>query len=280
MFITQSAEWQDYQDLHEGEDHTVTGELKVLEDLRSTQLGNKRDILVYLPPSYSSGNGRYPVIYMQDGQNLFDEETSFAGEWYVDETLDRLSQEGIEAIVVGIPNAGPARIDEYSPYHSPAGGGMGDPYLDFVVKRIKPLIDDTFRTRPDREHTGIIGSSMGGLISLYAFFRHPTVFGFCGAMSPALWFARWAIFGTIQVAPSAPGRIYIDAGTREEGTGPSGSRRSRRYYASVRRLHRVLARKGYRPRRELLYIEEKWAGHNEAAWARRLPDALRFLLSG
>lgn len=275
------ANWQDYRDIQTGNGHTVVGNLKLLTSLKSPQLENQRDILVYLPPSYKSESRRYPVLYLHDGQNLFDEATSFAGEWQVDETMEALSEEGIEAVVVGIPNAGAARLDEYSPFHEENyGGGLGDQYLAFITQAVKPLIDADFRTLPGREHTGIMGSSMGGLISLYAFFRHPEVFGFAGALSPSFWFAKGAIYDYVKGAPFNPGRIYLDAGTREhdEGSWITILGRSRRYYASVRRMQRLLAKKGYRPQRHLLYVQEKLAKHEENAWARRLPGAIRFLL--
>ena len=278
------AEWLDYAATIAGEEHTVVGDLKVLAGIESPQLENQRDLLVYLPPSHDTGNGRFPVIYLHDGQNLFDAQTSFAGEWQVDETMEGLSREGIEAIVVGIPNSGEERLDEYSPFVDPArGGGRGDLYLSFIIETVKPLVDASFRTLTGRAHTGMMGSSMGGLISLYAYFRHPELFGFAGAMSPSFWFAKGAIYDTIQKAAFSPGRIYIDAGTREFGEGRRWTSipwRSRRYYAGVRRMNRLLAKKGYRPRRDLLYVEEKWANHEEAAWARRLPQAIRFLLGG
>jgi predicted alpha/beta superfamily hydrolase len=124
---------------------------------------------------------------------------------------------------------------------------------------------------------------MGGLISLYAFFRRPETFGFAGVMSPSLWFARNAIFNTVRDATRNAGRLYLDAGTREYGGESIWSIlpfRSRRYYASVRRMYRLLVKKGYRPKRDILYVEEKNANHNEAAWARRLAPAIRFLLGG
>src|SRR5512139_2503958 len=146
----------------------IVGHVRVISDVRSPQLGNTRDIHVYLPPSYRASGRHYPVVYMHDGQNLFDPETSFSGEWGVDETLERLGPEGVETIVVAIPNMGGARCDEYSPWTDPrAGGGRGDAYLAFIVETLKPRIDLKFRTRREREHTGIMGSSMGGLISLY-----------------------------------------------------------------------------------------------------------------
>lgn len=274
------VQWQDYLAAKAGNDHTVVGNVKVLEGVRSPQLGNTRDILVYLPPSYETSDHGYPVLYLHDGQNLFDAATSFAGEWQVDETMEALSQEGIEAIIVGISNAGRARMDEYSPFSHPRlGGGRGDQYLDFVVRTVKPRVDADFRTCPDRAHTGVMGSSMGGLISLYAFFSYPQVFSMAGVMSPSFWFGKGAVYEYVERAPYTPGRIYLDTGTREHGDSLAGLLfHSRRYYASVRRMQRLLANKGYRPRRDLLYVEERWARHHERAWARRLPEAIRFLL--
>lgn len=237
----------------------------------SPQLANRRDLLVYLPPSYSkSPLRRYPVVYMHDGQNLFDRATSFAGEWRVDETLEAASSEGLEAIVVGIPNAGRERCDEYSPWiDARAGGGRGDRYLRFLTETVKPLIDRDFRTLPGREDTAIVGSSMGGLISLYGFFRHPLTFGSAGVMSPALWFANGAVFRFLKAAPFVPGKIYLDVGTRE-GAGE---------LRDVWRLYRQLRRKGYR-RSKVRLVVERGGQHREAAWARRLPGELRFLLGG
>jgi predicted alpha/beta superfamily hydrolase len=274
--------WQDYSTYRNQQPHTVQGDVRVLSGLESPQLNNRRDLLVYLPPSYQESDKRYPVLYMQDGQNLFDATTSFAGEWQVDETMESLSQEGLEAIVVGIPNIGENRLDEYSPYSQlKMGGGRGDQYLSFLTETIKPLIDSSFRTCPEREYTAIFGSSMGGFISLYGFFRYPQIFGMVGIMSPAFWFARGALYTYVENAPFSPGKIYLDVGTREHGGGRSKMMQShsRRYYASVRRMQRILVKKGYRPRHNLLYVEEKWAGHEEQAWARRLPAAFRFLLT-
>ncbi len=280
----QSVTWHPYHTQHAPEHgHYVSGNVQVARDLYMPQLDTQRDVLIYLPPSYESSTARYPVLYMHDGQNLFDAATSFSGEWGVDEAMQSLSAEsGLEAIVVGIHNGGETRLDEYSPFHDPVrGGGKGNSYLSFITHTLKPLIDAGFRTLPDRKHTGIMGSSMGGLITLYAYFHREHVFGFTGVMSPALWFARGAIFDYVQNAPYVPGKIYLDVGTREQGGSITSFRklaRSRRTYGSVRRMKRILVRKGFRLRKEFLYVEEKWAGHNEAAWARRLPNALRFFL--
>ena len=164
-------EWEDYT-AHEHSPEEQHGALKILKSFASPQLGNQRDILVYLPPSYGeSAQRRYPVIYMQDGQNLFDARTSFAGEWDVDRTLDATSDQGIEAIVVGIPNMGADRAREYSPFDHPKhGAGNGDAYLSFITDTLKPVIDADFLTQPERDATGIVGSSLGGLIALYVCF--------------------------------------------------------------------------------------------------------------
>ncbi len=275
--------WLDYTDIIDHRDHTVAGVLKVLPDVLSPQLGNERDILVYLPPSYDRSDDSYPVLYFQDGQNLFDQETSFSSEWQVDETMERLSDEGAEAIIVGIPHAGEDRLIEYNPFHgSKNGRGRGRDYLDFVLQIIKPLIEANFRTLTGPKYTGIVGSSMGGLISLYAFFRHSQVFGFAGAMSPSLRYEKGQIFDYVLNAPFVNGRIYLDTGTREhsqKGVWLANVAYSRRYYAAVRRMNRILVKKGYWPGTNILYVEEKWAHHGEEAWARRLPGLIRFFLA-
>jgi predicted alpha/beta superfamily hydrolase len=277
--------WNNYTDLFPVEDgYRVAGNIQVTQGFYSPQLDNERDILVYLPPSYDDGDGRYPVLYMQDGQNLFDHLTSFSGEWYADDTAETLArEEGLELIIVAIPNMGDKRLDEYSPFVGRDGGGKGDAYLDFLTSTLKPMIDDQFRTRPEPETTGIMGSSMGGLISLYGFFARGDVFGFGGVMSPSLWFANQAIYSYIKQTPSTGGNLYLDAGTREEGgslSHPVRLMRSRRYYAGVRRLKRILVEKDYRPTVNLMHVEEKYAGHSESAWARRFPGAIRFFLNG
>src|SRR5215217_1626799 len=164
-------EWETYPAVDDGGEHTVVGTMKMLRDVQSPELENVRDLIAYLPPSYGDGERRYPVLYMHDGQNLFDQATSFGDEWRVDETMEELAGEGLEAIVIGVPNMGEERCEEYSPFvDAQAGGGCGDDYLEFLVRTVKPLVDRSFRTLPDRENTGIAGSSMGGLISLYGFF--------------------------------------------------------------------------------------------------------------
>ncbi|MCC6460283.1 MAG: T9SS type A sorting domain-containing protein [Saprospiraceae bacterium] len=155
------------------------------------QLNRTRRVWIYVPPDYQTSTKKYPVMYMQDGQNLFDPSTSFAGEWEVDESLDKLFAQGdYGCIVVGIDNGGAYRLDEYSPWvNSLYGGGQGDEYMSFIVKTLKPYIDAHYRTMPGRNHTGIMGSSMGGLVSMYGIMEYQTIFSKAGIFSPAFWFA-------------------------------------------------------------------------------------------
>ena len=234
----------------------------------SPELGNRRDLFVYLPPSYDEG-GHFPVVYLQDGQNLFDPRLSFAGSWRADAAADAVARLGYEAILVGIANANERRVDEYSPFiDAKVGGGKGERYLQFLIRTAKPHIDSAFRTRPGREDTAIGGASLGGLISLYAFFRHPEIFGRVSVQSPALWFAGGAIFDYVAAASAVPGRIFLDVGGKE-GTGT---------LRNARRLRDLLRDKGYEPGRTLHYLEQRTGTHHESAWGRRLKRALPFLL--
>jgi predicted alpha/beta superfamily hydrolase len=234
----------------------------------SPELRNRRTIDVYLPPSYWRTRRRYPVIYMHDGQNLSDAATAFAGTWHLVPTLEALAGEGLEAIVVGVHNTGPERLREYSPFRDSRHGG-GARYVRFIARTLKPRVDRRFRTMPGRDTTVIAGSSMGGLISLFAFFRHPGVFGRAGAMSPALWFGDRRIFPFVGRARTPRGRLYLDVGTAE---GVEALR-------DTRRMHRLLEAAGYSAA-VMRYVEAEGAPHSESAWAGRLPGALRFLLAG
>jgi predicted alpha/beta superfamily hydrolase len=279
------TEWLDYITCCAGDRHTVTGTLKVRQAVYSPQLDNQRDIYVYLPPAYAAEPARrFPVLYMHDGQNLFDAAISHSGEWGVDETLDQLAAEGIAAIVVGVPNMGAKRPDELSPFHNPPESeGRGTDYMRFIVETVKPLVDGAFRTLPDREHTGIAGSSMGGLISLFGFVRFPAVFGLAGAFSPALWFGQRAIYDVVAQADFSPGRVYMDVGTSEGANMRACTEEalafSTIYLNDVNRMRDLLVDKGCTPGSDLQYVVAEGAIHNEADWALRLPDALRYLLA-
>jgi predicted alpha/beta superfamily hydrolase len=248
------------------------GRLRTLRRVRSAWLGNVRDVYVLLPASYEAAEAprRYPVVYMHDGQNLFLDDLSYAGAWHVERAADLAGARGGEVIVVGVPNAGERRLDEYGPFHEPSVrmGGHANAYIAFLLEVVKPLVDRRFRTRPEPEHTHVVGSSMGGLVSLYAFFNAPHKFGGCGALSPALWFGQRAIFDWLERAPRVHGRIYIDVGTAE----------GKSTLHDARRLRDLLVEKGYVPGHDLRYVEEKGAAHDERAWGRRAEEALPFLL--
>src|SRR5438874_2277743 len=183
------------------------------------QLNRKRRVWIYLPPSYSSSNKKYPVLYMHDGQNVLDESTSFAGEWGVDETLDSISGRKKEIIVVAIDHGGAKRVNEYCPYDMKKfGKGEGDQYVNFLVRTLKPFIDKKYRTEKDRQNTFIAGSSMGGLISMYAVLKYPKVFGGAGVFSPAFWVGP-KIFDDIETkGKKVNSKIYFYCGKQETET--------------------------------------------------------------
>jgi predicted alpha/beta superfamily hydrolase len=241
--------------------------IRTLHDVWSPELRNRRTVDVYLPPSYAASARRHPVVYMQDGQNLSDPALAYAGTWNMPGVLRALGAGGVEPIIVGIHHAGERRIAEYSPYaDSRHGGGRGDAYVRFVARTLKPRIDRAFRTRRGRDFTAIAGSSMGGLISLHAFFRCRSVFGRAAAMSPALWFGDRRVFEFVERSRAPRGRLYLDVGTAE------GAETLR----DVRRMRRVLQAKGY-GRGALWYVEAEGAPHREAEWGARLAPALAFL---
>ena len=253
---------------------TVVGTLLQSEVLPAGDLAD-RPLLAWLPASYPLGADRYPVLYRHDGQNLFDEVTSYAGvEWGVDETMQELAAEGIEAIVVGVRNAEDDRAAEYVPGSGPHGAGQADDYLSFLVDVAKPFVDGSLRTDPGRDATGLLGSSLGGVISLYGLFARPDVFGFAGAMSPAFWYPGGDVLPLVREAPFVDARIYLDAGTDEEPDEPDESAAYVRVYREALDLLRA---KGYGDDR-LMGVLEEGAIHHESAWASRLPAALLFLL--
>jgi predicted alpha/beta superfamily hydrolase len=240
---------------------------ETLRAVWSPQLRNRREVDVYIPASYG-GARRYPVVYMQDGQNLSDPAQAFAGTWQLDDTLRRLASPGIEPIVVGVHNT-ERRLLEYSPFpDAKHGGGQADAYVAFLIDTLKPRIDRLFRTDRQPARTAIVGSSMGGLVSLYAWFRRPDVFALAGAMSPSLWFGRAALFDYLESRPALAQRLYLDVGTAE-GAGT---------LRDARELRRLLRAKGL-ARRRFMYREDRGGRHDEAAWSGRLEGLLRFLLS-
>lgn len=247
---------------------TRIGNYADMADFESKILGNRRNITVYLPPSYaSSPEKRYPVLYAHDGQNLFDTRTAFLNrEWQLDETIERKIKDGTlpEIIVIGVWNT-PARMEEYTP------GSSGDRYLDFLIKELKPVIDRKFRTLKDRKHTAILGSSMGGLISTWAALRHPEVFGQSASLSADLLSRGEAIRQLLQAQPKRPVRMYLDFGTQEVGEN------SFKYLRALYELEPTLEKAGYRWGKDYLTYVDAGGQHNETSWALRVWRPLEFL---
>ena len=252
--------------------HTVVGELRVLKDIFSPQLGNMRDVFVWLPPDYTEMmSARFPVMYMHDGQNLFDDVLAYDKEWQVDEISTELAEkESLRHIVVGIPNMGLSRLHEYSPWEDDfrRSHGWGERYVRFVLQTIKPLIDDRYRTKPEREFTGVMGSSLGGLISLYAGLTRSDKFSFAACLSPTMNVAGGRILKTA-AAFHGDARFWIDYGAREFG----GNRElSNQMIEAVRNCARVIKSNGADAR---AYIDPD-GEHNEISWRKRLPDIFRW----
>jgi predicted alpha/beta superfamily hydrolase len=239
-----------------------------LPKLRSPELQNYRDIIVALPPSYDPANRAYPLVVMHDGQNLFDPDTSYVGAWGLIGVLRDLAAVGIEMIVAGVANTGPFRKYEYSPFRDPKhGGGDGDRYLTFVIDQVLPRVESEFRVNGSRS---IAGSSMGGLVSLYALWKHPDIFDAAAALSPSAWFANEAILDFVKQRPAPRGRLWLDTGT-EEGE---------LILESVRRLRDAIVEQGLTEGPRFEYVEDEGATHHEEHWGRRMRKALPFLTEG
>ena len=262
--------------------HTLTGNIREHKTFHSNILKNDREVIVYLPPGYeASKSRRYSVFYVHDGQNLFDGATSFipGQEWRIDETAERLIARGkIEPlIVVGVYNT-KDRIDEYTPAPDAKYkmGGKADLYGRMLVEELKPFIDSQYRTKHDAKHAGLMGSSLGGLASLYLALKYPKVFGCAGVVSPSVWFAGKHIVHHVEALPKKPNiRIWMDIGTKE-GRTPEEVQQS---VADARLLRDALLRKGWRVGKDLKYFEAEGAEHNEAAWAARVEAILAFLFT-
>lgn len=238
------------------------------------QLDRYRRILIYLPPDYETTQKRYPVLYMHDGQNLFDNATSFSGEWEVDESLNELQAQGdYGCIVVGIDNGGALRIDELAPWVNASynEGGEGDKYVDFIVETLKPFVDQNYRTLPGRDYTGIMGSSLGGLISQYGAIEHEDVFSKAGILSPAFWFNDPEIFDHSANTPkTGPMRVYQYAGQQED----NGS-----VVDDVNQMESVLLNNGFGAG-ELFKSINPNGQHSEPYWRAEFPDAYKWLFAG
>jgi predicted alpha/beta superfamily hydrolase len=263
---------------------SATGDLR-LHEFRSRIFRNTRFLRVWLPPGYDDAENRdrrYPVFYLNDGQNLFEASTSFTGvEWQVDETADRLIREAAIApmIIVGIDNAGKARIREYMPYRSFSLQPMlmrvqGNRYPDFLLKEVVPFVARNYRVATGSENTGLGGSSLGALIALYTAMVRPNAIGRLLLESPSLWASNRQIIRESRSVKRWPEKIYLGAGTAETGN-PD---RDRSVVDDVREFDAILRRSGLDDDHLRLVIEEGGT-HHESAWARRFPEALRFLFA-
>jgi predicted alpha/beta superfamily hydrolase len=259
--------------------HTLTGHIQRHSAFPSKILGNRRDILVHLPKGYRrSMMRRYPVLYLHDGQNVFDAATSFAGvEWGADETAQRLTAAKLiePIIIVAVANTGEDRIHEYAPTAARIDAvkqleskGSLRSYGSFLIEELKPFIDRKYRTRRAAEFTGLGGSSLGGLATLVLGLWFPNYFTRLAVMSPSVWWDDCAIYKIVDALDETakpPLKIWLDTGTREEG------------WERARELRDRLVDKGWRLHDDLEYFEADGSDHSEGAWAARVDMALRYL---
>lgn len=249
------------------------GRLERIHGFESAILGNKRDVTIYLPPNYDDRpDSRYPVLYMQDGQNLFDAERAYipGQHWQLKEAADAAIGERTVSpmIIVAVDHAGSARADEFTPVRSEKhkAGGRADDYTRMLIEELKPAIDERFRTLPDAPNTGIAGSSLGGLVSLHASLTHPEVFGRVGAMSPSVWWGDRAILKTVDAYRGPVLRLWTDIGGRE----------GMEALHDARALRDRFTAKGWKAS-TFQYFEDRRADHSERAWQRRVRLVLEFL---
>ncbi|RYG43757.1 MAG: alpha/beta hydrolase [Chitinophagaceae bacterium] len=231
------------------------------------QLKRTRRIWIYLPECYDQCSKRFPVIYMQDGQNLFDESTSYTGEWGVDKYLDSLGSTANQSIIVGIDNGSTKRLNEYSPYDvsvKAASGvasrykGEGDLYVDFLVKTLKPYIDKNYRTAKNKANTAIAGSSMGALISMYAMLKYPRVFGAAGIFSPAFWLVPGIFDDIKKKGKKVSSNLYFYAGKLESPT----------LVTDMLKAYEAMSIHGKAKMQAVIRDEGK---HDEATWRKEFP---------
>ncbi len=246
------------------------------EDFASRSLTGERDVWVYVPPGYDPDAGRaYPLLVLQDGQNLFDPETAFirGRTWRVAEQADAAIEAGeVEPLVIaGVANAGERRLAEYTPTRDwKLGGGDARLYGEMLIRELLPFLRERYRLRPDAEDTGLGGSSLGGLVSLWLGLQHPEAFGKLAVLSPSVWWNQRSILRTVDEA--APGlsqraRIWLDVGDQE----------GRRTMADAERLHGRLRAHGWQDEVDVHFEIVPGGTHDEAAWAERVQPMLRFL---
>jgi predicted alpha/beta superfamily hydrolase len=232
------------------------------------QLNRNRRVWIYLPKAYSSTQKKYPVLYLQDGQNIFDKATSYIDEWGVDECLDTLIEKGIAAsIVVAIDNGSQFRMTEYNPYNNTEfGNGEGDNYVDFLVNTLKPFIDKNYRTLPSKENTIIAGSSMGGLISYYAAIKYPNVFGKAGVFSPSFWIAPQLQNFTDSLSAKITSKFFFSMGSQE----------GQKY---IDDMQNMAERLGTNSNTMIYSIVAEGENHNEKNWRNQFVDFYKWIMA-
>ena len=252
------------------------GQLRKHQKFSSRFLSKKRDLIVYLPGIYEKRPDlHFPVLYLEDGQNLFDPATSFIPGvyWRVGETADALIAQGAiqPLVIVGIYNTGKQRLNEYTPTRDrKLGGGKADKYGRLLVEELQPFIESRYRIAQGPANKGLGGSSLGGLLTIYLGMQYPQVFGKLAVLSPSVWWNQRAILKSVARAklPEQRPRIWLDVGTNEGGT---------RTVENVTSLRDALVQKGWRENRDLHFEIFPGAQHNEAAWAQRVSPFLQFL---
>lgn len=249
---------------------TANEQVSIMEDsFYIPRLNEYRRIWIYLPSDYETSDETYPVLYMQDGQNMFDASTAYNGEWEVDETLTKLEkQKGLKLIVVAIDNGGLQRTNEYTPWeHKSHAGGYGASYVDFLVNTLKLHVDEHYRTKPQREFTGIMGSSLGGLISMYATIELQYIFGRAGVFSPSFWFSKKA-FEQVKAKGSEfdDTKIYMIVGKNE----------GRKMVKDTKKMTKTLKKSGFNSNQYQSIVHEDGT-HEEWYWKREFEAAVLWL---
>lgn len=250
------------------ESSSAESNVYVLEqEFKIAGLNRSRKIRIYLPPGYDSTSRHYPVLYMHDGQNLFDDSTSYVGEWGIDESLNQLASESeFRLLVVGIDNGQEKRMNELSPWENKKfGEAEGELYMKFIVNQIKPFIDNTYRTLSDRDNTAIMGSSMGGLISHYAIYKYPQVFSKAGIFSPSYWYSTDVFSFTTEAPVPEDARLYLIIG-QKEGTA----------VADMEEMYAHILDTGH-PINNIRKFIAPDGEHNESSWQKQFKPAIKWL---
>jgi predicted alpha/beta superfamily hydrolase len=258
--------WQDNFPAPEKK-HAAGAQVHIIsEKFEMPQLGRQRRIWIYLPAAYETLKEKYPVIYMQDGQNLFDAYTAAYGEWGIDEIMDKMPAKE-SCIIVGIDHGGDYRLTEYNPYDTKYGKGRGDDYVDFLAKTLKPYIDQHYRTKTGAPYTTIAGSSMGGLITMYAILKYPEIFGNAGVFSPSFWIAPDVYTFAQQKQLPVQNRFYFVCGDAE----------SKEEVTQMQKMAKIIHAKGFNNQQAPVIIV-KGAAHNEKQWNGDFPGFYKWLM--